>query len=196
MINKNNPKTEKGIKAKEKILCVVLGLINEKGYEKTTLNDICEMAEIANGTFYHYFKSKQDVMVEFLTRETDDLLRYYNSLELESPVDKLYKFLEYQFRYFDRKGKEFVSQVFLIELETRNKVFHLNDFVMNSIIRRCIDEGQEKDIINKGHDSGFISHLLTSSILYNSFMWISSERDLNFGSFAMPDIMKMIKLFT
>ncbi|MED0964062.1 TetR/AcrR family transcriptional regulator [Bacillus paramycoides] len=39
-----------------------------KGYTKTTVNDILNEIGIAKGTFYHYFKSKEEVMDEIIMR--------------------------------------------------------------------------------------------------------------------------------
>lgn len=39
-----------------------------KGYEKATVNDILEKVEIGKGTFYHYFKSKEEVMNAVIAR--------------------------------------------------------------------------------------------------------------------------------
>lgn len=43
--------TSKGRQTREKIFQAALGLIKEKGYEQTTLVDICKAAGIASGTF-------------------------------------------------------------------------------------------------------------------------------------------------
>ncbi len=195
MIRTRNPKTVKGMKAKEKILDVVLELFEENGYEKTTINDICERANISNGAFYHYFKSKQDILIEVLAEETKDLLEYYNSLTPESAIEKLHEFLGFQFRYFDKKGKEFVSRVFVIELKTKGRFFHLNDFIMAKLTRQCIKEGQDKGEITDAYDSGFIANMLTSSILHSSFNWISSQKPGDFRSFAMPNIERIVSVF-
>jgi AcrR family transcriptional regulator len=37
-------------------------LFFEKGYEKTSVKDIIEKVGVAKGTFYHYFKSKEDLL--------------------------------------------------------------------------------------------------------------------------------------
>lgn len=39
-----------------------------KGYEQTTVNDILARVEIGKGTFYHYFKSKEEVMNAVIER--------------------------------------------------------------------------------------------------------------------------------
>jgi AcrR family transcriptional regulator len=43
-------------------------LFATKGYEKTTVNDILDGVQIGKGTFYHYFKSKEEVMYAVITR--------------------------------------------------------------------------------------------------------------------------------
>lgn len=43
-------------------------LFTSKGYEQTTINDILAKVEIGKGTFYHYFKSKEEVMDAIIMR--------------------------------------------------------------------------------------------------------------------------------
>ena len=50
------------------ILDVSEDLFASKGYEKTTVNDILDGVGIGKGTFYYYFKSKEDVMYAVITR--------------------------------------------------------------------------------------------------------------------------------
>jgi len=46
-------------------------LFSQKGYEKTTVNDILKQVEIGKGTFYHYFDSKEEVMDGVVMRVVD-----------------------------------------------------------------------------------------------------------------------------
>lgn len=46
-------------------------LFIQKGYEKATVNDILEKVEIGKGTFYYYFKSKEEVMNGVISRMID-----------------------------------------------------------------------------------------------------------------------------
>lgn len=57
-----------------------LGLFAGQGFELTTVEEICEAAEVARKTFYNYYNSKQD-----LIRELSDSMLYdetYNVIEL------------------------------------------------------------------------------------------------------------------
>lgn len=49
-------------------------LFTQKGYEQATVNDILNMVGIGKGTFYHYFKSKEDVMLSVLERMTNNIV--------------------------------------------------------------------------------------------------------------------------
>ena len=44
--------------AKEKLLNAALGVIREKGYAATTVDDLCARAGVTKGAFFHHFKSK------------------------------------------------------------------------------------------------------------------------------------------
>lgn len=39
----------------------------EKGYENTTIRDLIKKTDLASGTFYNYFRSKQDIFAALLT---------------------------------------------------------------------------------------------------------------------------------
>ena len=57
-------------------------LFASKGVESTTINDIVEEAQVAKGTFYHYFSSKADMLAALRQRYTNQFL-----MSLEEAVD-------------------------------------------------------------------------------------------------------------
>ncbi|WP_139991813.1 TetR/AcrR family transcriptional regulator [Paenibacillus paridis] len=56
---------------KNEILDTAEALFHSKGYDKTTINDILKEIGIAKGTFYYYFKSKEEVMDAIVVRIVD-----------------------------------------------------------------------------------------------------------------------------
>lgn len=53
---------EKGAKTKEKLIEASIRLINERGYENTSIDDICAACGTSKGAFYHHFRSKMDIV--------------------------------------------------------------------------------------------------------------------------------------
>ncbi len=44
-------------------MTIALNLFYQKGYEHTTVNDIIHAMGLSKGSFYHYFESKEDVII-------------------------------------------------------------------------------------------------------------------------------------
>lgn len=55
-------KGDKGEKRKQEILKIAYRLIISKGYEETSIDEIIAEAQIAKGTFYYHFKSKEEML--------------------------------------------------------------------------------------------------------------------------------------
>ncbi|HNC47134.1 MAG TPA: TetR/AcrR family transcriptional regulator, partial [Acidobacteriota bacterium] len=51
----NRPKQERSRRTREKIIEAALKLFDERGFEKTTSNDIALAAGVSIGSFYVYF---------------------------------------------------------------------------------------------------------------------------------------------
>lgn len=51
---------------KQEILMVARELFVTKGYDQTSVNDILKIVDIAKGTFYYYFKSKEEVLAAII----------------------------------------------------------------------------------------------------------------------------------
>ena len=114
------PKTPKGRTTRKKILDSSIRIINQKGFNNTTLNDMCEASGVAIGTFYHYFSSTQDILAEILRIEGDEMSQFFESLEAGSAVEALESMLVYQLDYFEKKGKEIVAHIYTMEISAHH----------------------------------------------------------------------------
>jgi len=67
-----SPKTRRGEASRAVILSAALDLFQERGYEATTMRAIAERAGVSLGGSYHYFPSKEHLVLEFY-RHTHEL---------------------------------------------------------------------------------------------------------------------------
>lgn len=58
---------------KSELLDAAQKLFVEKGYAKTTVNDILNVHGLSKGVFYYYFKSKEEIMDAIIQRMVDDM---------------------------------------------------------------------------------------------------------------------------
>ena len=66
------PKTRRGETSRAAILGAALDLFQERGYEATTMRGIADRAGVSLGSSYHYFPSKEHLVLEFY-RHTHEL---------------------------------------------------------------------------------------------------------------------------
>jgi AcrR family transcriptional regulator len=75
----------------------------QKGYHYARMDDIAEAAELAKGTLYYYFKSKDEIYFHLLEREMrkvhEELLRRIS--DTETFLEILEKWSEFYLDYFD-----------------------------------------------------------------------------------------------
>ena len=52
--------------SREKIIDTAISIIRENGADALTVRNVCDTAGLSIGTFYHYFRDKDDLMMYFL----------------------------------------------------------------------------------------------------------------------------------
>jgi AcrR family transcriptional regulator len=76
----------------QRIYKTALGLFRKKGFDVVTVDEICKKAGVSKGTFYVYYKSKEQVIYDlFLTH--DKLYNDFVASELASVTDPMEKLL-------------------------------------------------------------------------------------------------------
>jgi AcrR family transcriptional regulator len=86
------------------ILKVSEKLISKKGYSKTTIEEITKKANIGKGTFYLYFKNKNDLFFSIIKEEMENLMsNIKKEVEgIDSFFDKLKKGIEMYLDYYEK----------------------------------------------------------------------------------------------
>jgi AcrR family transcriptional regulator len=88
----------------ETLRAVVDKLVEEAGFEKMHIRDICREAGITPGTFYHYFSSKEDILFDRYLRANVFLNKLYETkLKNRHEIDGLKLFLK-EFIKWEKSG--------------------------------------------------------------------------------------------
>ncbi|MEI3611466.1 TetR/AcrR family transcriptional regulator [Pseudogracilibacillus sp. SO30301A] len=100
-------------------------LFSTKGFKKTNVKEIAEMAGIGVGTFYNYYKSKEQLFIEIYAQENEKLKnQLIESLDLTlEPVTLISQLLieNYEAIHANPILKEWHNQDFYKELEQHYK---------------------------------------------------------------------------
>lgn len=152
---------------RNEILDAATELFQTKGYVKCTINDILEKVKIAKGTFYYYFKSKDEVLDAVVLRFCDVIesraKQIASSQELE-PQDKLIQvFLS--MKIDDQVGDELLDQVHNTENAVlQQKIMNRTIKVLAPILAKVIEGGNKMGVWNCKYPLPYMQIFLASSI--------------------------------
>ncbi len=76
---------------KQELLDAALELFYEKGYEKTSVNDIIEKVGVTKGAFYYYFTAKEDVLDALALQQAENLITISQKIASEERLNALEK---------------------------------------------------------------------------------------------------------
>src|SRR5215471_3177638 len=83
------PKQARSRQTKEKIVQAAINLFQQRGYEKTTSNDIASEAGVSVGSFYVYFTDKRQLLLTIFDRLADELYKnIFDGLKPEHLFDQ------------------------------------------------------------------------------------------------------------
>lgn len=74
---------------------VALMLFRQRGYNRVSLGDIAEAANMHQGNVYYYFKTKRELAIAVLEHCDKTLDEMFSSLDAEEPRQRLVHFLDY-----------------------------------------------------------------------------------------------------
>ena len=99
--------------SKERLLAAAKALFLARGYAATTVDAICEKAQLTKGGFYHSFESKEDLVLAVLDwslGRSVQLLASGPHAQRADPVEKALAFLE----HMEKCAPELWSGVWLL----------------------------------------------------------------------------------
>jgi TetR/AcrR family transcriptional regulator, transcriptional repressor for nem operon len=81
--------------SKAKLLNAALNVIRTKGYAATTVDDICHAASVTKGSFFHHFKSKDDLALSAAAYWGEMTEGFFASAAYHQAQDPLVRILGY-----------------------------------------------------------------------------------------------------
>ncbi len=85
--------------SKTRLLDAALKVVREKGYTATRIEDVCAEAGVTKGSFFHHFKSKDDLALAAVAHwdeTTSDLFAQAPYHDHADPLDRLLAYLEFR----------------------------------------------------------------------------------------------------
>ena len=136
---------------RRQILEAAVGVFAKQGFHKSRVSDVARAAEVADGTIYLYFKSKDDILISIFEETMADMIeRVQQAIEPHAdPLDQLREFALFHMRNVEENRN--VAKVLQVELRLSStfmkeyKPTRLQQYM--DIIGRLITDGKSRGVI-------------------------------------------------
>ncbi|NYT11327.1 MAG: TetR/AcrR family transcriptional regulator [Methanomassiliicoccales archaeon] len=138
----------------------------EKDYESTSINEIIGRVGLAKGTFYHYFRSKRDLLNAILERQLNEFEERVDRLAADSNMGTIEKLDALIGLIFDLRSGNIPELDRMVAY--KNQVVQEN-FIMVGVKRarpllsRIIREGIEEGLFDTNHPEEALSFIISGS---------------------------------
>ncbi|MEA4826907.1 MAG: TetR/AcrR family transcriptional regulator [Clostridium sp.] len=153
---------------KKEILDISERLLRIKGYGKCTIMDIIKEVGIAKGTFYHYFKSKEEVLDAIVLRYVDIVRNNAEEILLIENINSVEKLMRafMAMQITNQIDKDLLANMHKVE----NALLHqkvLNQLVttMTPILVKVIEEGIEEKVWSCKYPLEYMQIFLVASLI-------------------------------
>lgn len=183
--------TQKGMgcpdkKAEKRVRIVnsAITLFAENGFNDTSMLEIAQKANVAEGTVYEYFRNKEDLLIsiprEKLTRLYDTVSGNSFESKIKSLITRIFEF------YHDEKD---YATILVLMLRTNKKFYksRSNEIIekLFILIEDDIVRGQKENIFRKDLDLDLCRDLLFGTLDHIMIPWIIFNRDYDMRSLGV-----------
>jgi TetR/AcrR family transcriptional regulator, fatty acid metabolism regulator protein len=187
---------QRSMRTKQRIYEKSIELINAYGYENVTIADICKHSHIPVGTFYHYYPSKDDILLYCSESEDQMMMSKMKSLP-EGSHSSRYKYLvRARLRMATARSPE-LSGYFRIA-HIRNKVFdsYSSERWFHQGLLEEVVAGQEDGEFVRDIDSVVIVEMALFLIDGLTSAWMLSNGSLDIEKKADEQVDLILRLIT
>ena len=165
---------------REAILRAAIGVFARNGYFNSKVSDIARAANIADGTVYLYFKSKEEILHSIFDRTMAEGIAQVKAEIANCPnaKEKLRQIAKLHLRRLGRDRD--LAIVFQVELRSSTKFMaefsHAGFAEYLSLISQTIEEGQQKNELRRDLNARVCAKILYGALDEMATDWILSER--------------------
>lgn len=163
---------------KNNIINAAIEIFSQKGYEKGTVAEIAAKADIAKGSFYHYYNSKEEIIYDLFAMYLENYISNWKNIIAQdyAPDKKVKLLIEQTFEDLMNMENEdnLTNMVLIFEIMFmlfRKSLKNSNNNEIDKIFEKYYDillpvyhEGQQQGLFRKNIEPKYAAYLIFGMI--------------------------------
>lgn len=181
MIREEKKITESGKKTRDLIFNTAVRLLKEEGYDALTTRRICEASGTSNGSFYHFFRNKDELLAYYYRISAEQFLSgHEEELEKKDLYGQLMLLYQWYIRYSADYGVDFCINFFNAKNRSIDPAYTPNAYY--EISRECLHK--HPDELAEGEDPEQVAMELCVMAKGIIFSWANERGDFDIDKTA------------
>lgn len=172
---------QKSKETKERIFKAAKAILQKSGYENLSIKNICEEAGVSNGSFYHHFKTKDDLLSYYIEEQPSinpELLDIPTGKEAaKSAIVEVY--LNYA-AYCKELGVDFVAGYYTPKNQALNPDIRTERPYPIVTVQQYLEKAVEAGVIQLNLSIPEVVTDIRMLVIGNAFEWALREGNVDF----------------
>lgn len=173
-----NKRQISALETKHRLITAGLDLLKNKGFDAINVEDITQKAGVAKGTFYTYFKRKEDIVLEISRSPFGEIAKELENMDNMLITEKLTHYFHRFMECVESCGIHICRQWTRDVLDPNNvpenkdgKKWEYDTDMLKNILRNAIDNGELK----KDTPLETLTHIIISQLYGMMTCWCMSD---------------------
>ncbi len=170
------------VRREQSILAAAAELLELKGYESTSIEEIAEKAEVGVGTVYNYFRSKSELLLALSKQWTIEILKKGQAIVDNPPKDPIEAvsslFSVYIEAFVSGHSKSFLRELFAITFAEQISFVKEQiklDYALIAQVTLLLKEIKNRGQLSRGVKPEDAAYLLYIASMTNILLFISDD---------------------
>jgi len=174
-------------RTKERILKAAIQLFKENGYNNVGIEEIANAAEVSRGSFYVYYKNKDDLLAEYLHSLDQVYNEYYETVlcgkECSSlnSLEKFNLYMKYTLQVSSENSQDLIRMYYAYLTKSTN-TWARRDRCYFPILEKLIAMAQEEGSIRKDISIESIENISLGITRGLTLEWCASDESVTMES--------------
>jgi TetR/AcrR family transcriptional regulator, transcriptional repressor for nem operon len=187
--------------SKTKLLDASLLVVRSKGYAATTIDDICQTAGVTKGSFFHHFKSKDELGVaaaEHFSAMAQGLFATAPYHQEPDPLDRLLGYIDFRISLLSGELHEYTCLLGTLVQETYATHSHIRRACDTALSLHIAELARDVELARQQHVpdarwSAASVGTFMQVVLQGSFIFAKSKQDSSIARESLEHLRRYLK---
>lgn len=159
------------METKDKIYNAALKEINEKGFHNVNIEDITTEANVAKGTFYTHFESKEAIVFYMFERSDEIYKQAYEEVKGKSFLEMAADFVRISYTEYEKRGKGIIKAMISNYFTFPENSVYGKQRALYQCLSEIIESGKKEQVLNLEVPTDNFVNILLSVMIGVEVMW-------------------------